>query len=232
MRKLAVFVEGYTEVVFMAKLVEEVAGKNNVLIEHREIRGGSTTKRTMRRIKAARPGTGQEYFVLIYDCGGDETVKKRILEEHQNLTKEGYSSIIGLRDVRPKFTHADIPKLEANLPKYVKTSLIPVVFVLAIMEIEAWFLAEATHYQKIDAAITVAAIKATLGFDPESDDMEQRLAPADDLNKCYAIGGKNYVKHRAQDTVDALDYALIYVRLREKFRYVERLMGALETFLA
>jgi len=231
MNRLAVFVEGYTEVVFVEKLIEEIAG-DNVLIEQREIRGGSTTRRTMGLIKATKPDTGQKYFVLLVDCGGDDLVKTRILEEHANLTKKGYSQIVGIRDVRPKFSHEDIPKLEANLPKYVKTSLIPVQFILAIMEIEAWFLAETTHFAKIDPAITVVAIKARLGFDPENDDMQRRLAPADDLTNCYAIGGKTYLKRQAKDTVEALDYALIYMELREKFNYLDRLIGSIELFLA
>lgn len=231
MNRLAVFVEGYTEVVFVEKLFEEIAGENRVLIEHREIRGGSKTSRTMGLVKAAKLNTGQRYFVLLVDCGGDEQVKTRIREEHENLTRKGYSRIIGIRDVRPNFTHADIPRLEANLTKYVKTSFIPVQFILSIMEIESWFLAEATHYATIDPSITVEAIKARLGFDPENDDMEQRVAPADDLNNCYAIGGKTYVKHEAKDTVDALDYALIYMELCNKFKYLKRLIASIETFL-
>jgi len=231
MNRLAVFVEGYTEVLFAEKLIEEIAGKSKVKIELREIRGGSATRRTMGLLKAARPDTGQQYFVLLVDCGGDDLVKTRILEEHALLTKKGYSKIIGIRDVRPKFTYADIPKLEANLPKYVKTSLIPVEFILSIMEIEAWFLAETTHYPRIDPFITVAAIKAALGFDPENDDMEQRLAPAQDLSNCYAICGKVYVKHRAKDTVDALDYTLIYMVLCNKFKYLKRLVASIDTFL-
>jgi hypothetical protein len=231
MNRLAVFVEGYTEVVFVEKLIEEIAGRNDVIIEHREIRGGSRARRTMRLIKAARPRTDERFFVLILDCGGDEPVKARIREEHESLSKKGYSAIIGLRDVRPKFTHADVPKLEALLPRYIKTSLIPVVFILAIMEIEAWFLTESTHFGKIDPLITVAAIKATLGFDPENEDMEQRSAPADDLNNCYQIGGKGYVKHNAQDTVDALDYAIIYLEFPKKHKYVSRLVSTIDSFL-
>lgn len=232
MKKLAVFVEGYTEVVFVEKLIEEIAGKTNVLIEHREIRGGSTTRRTFARVRAAQPNTGQKYFILIIDCGGDRLVKTRILEEHENLTRSGYVQIIGLRDVRPDFTHAEIPALEKGLPKYIKTSLISVEFILAILEIEAWFLAEVTHYAKIDPAITVAAIKAALLFDPENDDLEQRLAPAEDLNRCYALGGKVYQKGLAKETVDALDYARIYLELGKKFRYLDRLMQSISTFLA
>jgi hypothetical protein len=232
MNKLAVFVEGYTEAVFAEKLVEEIAGKNKVLIEQRKIYGGSTTKRRMRLVKVARPDAGQKYFVLIFDCGGDEQVKTRIREEHDNLTRNGYLKIIGIRDVRPNFTHAEIPKLEANLPKYVKTSLIPVEFILAIMEIEAWFLAEATHFPTIDPSITVQAIKVTLGFDPENDDMEQRTFPSNDLNNCYSIGGKSYLKHNAKDTVDALDFTLIYMELCNKFRYLKRLIVSIDAFLS
>ena len=231
MNRLAVFVEGYTEVMFVERLIEEIAGNHRVLIEQRVIRGGGATRRTMGLVKAAKSPTGQKYFVLIVDCGGDEQVKTRMLEEHQNLTAKGYLGIIGIRDVRPKFTHADIPKLEANLPKYVKTSLIPVQFILSIMEIEAWFLAETTHYQKIDPSITVEAIKARLGFDPETDDMEQRVAPADDLKNCYAIGGKTYLKHQAKNTVGALDYTLIYMEHCNKFRYLKRLITSIDTFL-
>jgi hypothetical protein len=64
---------------------------------------------------------------------------------------------------------------------FIRTSLIPVDFVLAVMEIEAWFLAETTHYARIDPAITMAAIKSTLGFDPENDDLQRRPSPAEDL---------------------------------------------------
>ncbi len=146
MNKLAVFVEGKTEVLFIERLIEEIAGEMNVLIEQRQIRGGSTCERSMLTIKAARQKTSQKYFVLIYDCGGDGSVKTQIVEEHENLNDSGYSRIIGLRDVRGRLTHADIPKLEKQLPLDIQTSLIPVDFILAIMEIEAWFLAETTHY--------------------------------------------------------------------------------------
>lgn len=231
MNRLAVFVEGYTEVLFVEKLIEEIAGQNKVRIEHKTIRGGSTTRRTMKLIKAARPSSGEKYYVLIFDCGGDEQVKTRILEEHENLTKTGYSRLIGIRDVRPQFVHNDIPKLEAGLTKYIKTSLAPVTFILAIMEIEAWFLAEASHFPRIEPSITVSEIKAKLGFDPENDDLAQRSYPAEDLNACYAIGGRSYLKRQSKVTVDALDFALIYTALRGKIQYLDRLSSAIDTFL-
>jgi len=232
MNKLAVFVEGYTEVVFIEKLIEEIAGIKNVRIESKAIRGGTNAKRTIRTIKAAQPDTGQRFYVLIMDCGGDRQVKSRIIEEHDNLTKSDYIKIIGVRDVRPDFTYSEIPRLEANLPLYVKTSLIPVEFILGVMEIETWFLAETTHYSKIDPAITVTAIKATLGFDPENDNLELRPNPAVDLNNCYAIGGKSYEKNRIQDTTEVLDYLQVYMELNKKFKYIDRLVSSIDSFLA
>jgi hypothetical protein len=232
MNKLAIFVEGYTEVVFADKLVREIAGEHNVLIEWRRIKGGSASRRSYAQLQAAKENTGQKYFVQIVDCGGDQLVKTRIVEEHENLTRAGYSKIIGVRDVRPDFTYADIPRLEVSLRTYIKTSLAPVEFILAVMEIEAWFLAEATHFPKIDPTITVPAIIATVGLDPENDDLQLRPTPTDDLKACYAIGGKMYEKHAALTTVNALEFARVYFELGKRFPHLQRLIANIEAFLS
>lgn len=231
MNRLAIFVEGYTEAIFITRLIEEIAGKNKVEIEHREIRGGTTVRRTAKLIKATKASTGQDYFVLLFDCGGDDAVKTRILEEHTGLTNRGYSKIIGIRDVRPKFSHSDIPRLRTGLRTYIKTALCPVDFLLSIMEIEAWFLAEHNHFSKIDPLITLDAIKSNLHFDPANDDMQHRAFPSKDLNDCYGIAGKNYFKHQISNTVDALDYAYIYFEVSEKFADLKSLVAEVDTFL-
>src|SRR5260370_37672834 len=63
MNKMAVFVEGYTEVVFIDKLIQEIADKNAVLIEWRQITGGTNCPRWNHQIRAAGPNTGQQHFV-------------------------------------------------------------------------------------------------------------------------------------------------------------------------
>jgi hypothetical protein len=45
MNKMAVFVEGYTEVVFVDKLIREIANENSVRIQWRRIDGGTTCPR-------------------------------------------------------------------------------------------------------------------------------------------------------------------------------------------
>src|SRR4051812_48015868 len=112
MNKMAIFVEGYTEVVFIDRLIEELANKNSVLIEWRVIRGGMSSSRTTRMLKAKAPEPDREHLVVIFDCGNDDLVKTRIRQEYQNLTTAGYSRIVCLRDVYPTFTYDDIHVLE------------------------------------------------------------------------------------------------------------------------
>ena len=55
MNRLAVFVEGHTEMVYVERLIEEIAGQNKVLLEHIEIRGG---RKVPRPPAAAAGGSG------------------------------------------------------------------------------------------------------------------------------------------------------------------------------
>ena len=231
MHKLAVFVEGYTELLFVDRLISEICGEN-IVTEHCEIIGGGKNKkipRVARITKAAAADHDKRFFILIYDCRGDRQVAARIQQEHEPLTRAGFSKIIGIRDVFPDYLHADIPKLERLLKKYIKTSLIPVEFILPIMELEAWFLAEFNHFAKINSSITTAEIKSKLGFDPEHDDLSLRLTPTEDLNSAYMLGGKSYVKG-VDSTIKALDYPFLYVELTKKIPYLNRLGMSIDDF--
>lgn len=230
MRKLAIFVEGYTEVLFLTKIIEEAAGRANVIVEQRAIRGGSSVARSNSILKAARKATDEKYYVLIVDCGGDQLVKSRIIEEHERLTKNGYSKVIGVRDVRPDFTRADIPRLSRGLKKYIKTSLIPVEFFLAVMEIEAWFLSETSHFSEIHMDLSPELIHVKLGFHPTHDDMSLRDNPTKDIHESYCLVGESYQKG-AVKTVDAIDAAAIYMEVKEKFPFLRSLIESIDSFL-
>lgn len=218
---------------FLTMHEEEVTAETlqmngNVMLERKT--GGQGT--IYAEEKAARPDTGQQYYVLLVDCGGDDLVKSRIMEEHEKLTRNNYSRIIGIRDVRPKYTLAEIPSLERGLPKYIKTALIPVDFVLSIMEIEAWFLAEFNHFPRIHHSITIDAIRRILGFDPSVDDMAQRPNPTDDMQACYAIGGEIYEKANTAKTIAALDPAFVYLELTKRIPYLKGFTTKIDEFLA
>lgn len=231
MHKLAIFVEGYTELCFVDRLIAEIANAKSLAVQHMQISGGSTVSRKIKRLNVTTVTTETKHYIQIYNCGGDELVKSRIQEEHASLSRSAFQRIIGLRDVKP-IARADIPKLEFGLRGGIKTSLIPVEFVLSIMEIEAWFLSEFTHFPKIDPLINVASISATLGFNPQTDDMSLRLDPLADITNCYAIAGKQYSKGNAPVTVNALDMNRVYLDLRTTIPYLNSFLNSIDTFLS
>lgn len=231
MKRLAFFVEGYSELLFIEKLIWKIADSKNVTIDRGSIKGGKTIPRLFEIFTATNVTSGDEYYVLIVNCQGDRQVKSRMIEEHKRFTDQGYEKIIGLRDVRPDFQHSDIPRLKTHMQQDFDPSLAPAEVILSTMEIESLFLGEATHFEKIDPAITASSINARLGFDPVSDDMELRPEPAVDLTNCYAIAGKTYNKYLVQDTINVLDFDHIHLVQPARFQSLARLVSNIDNFL-
>lgn len=233
MKKLAVFVEGQTEQIFIEKLLVEAAGKSHIAIEKRRALGGQSAKRRLRLIEASTPDSRHKYLAQIVDCGSDNRVKSDILERYEGLVAQGFKTIIGVRDVFPDATYADIPLLRSGLHRYLKTNPIEVIFVLGVMEIEAWFIAEHTHLQRLHPSLTPSLIKSRLGFDPSTDDIQLRPHPTEDLDNIYHLAGLKYAKdkNRVQRTVSVLDYERIYLELPSKLPDLKTLVDTITKFL-
>lgn len=233
MNKLAIFVEGQTEQIFAEKLVTEIAGAANVHIEKRKTRGSAKRERTMTLVEARAFDPDAEYFVQIVDCGRDEEVKSDIVERYDRLVEAGFQGIIGIRDVWPHKRDV-IPQLRKGFRYRLKTDPISPVFVLAIMETEAWFLAEHTHFAHIHPALTVDRIKTELGFDPSTDDMQLRDYPSNDLDRIYFIETLVYDKSKTnvQRTVNALDFDSVRTEIVTKFADLQTLVDSIERFLS
>lgn len=235
MRKIAFFVEGRTELHFISYLLQQVATDGHMQVDLRQIRGGGKrgkTPRTVTTIDIKPTAGGEQFYALVYDCGSDAQVKIQIAEEHSFLTQDGYEVIVGIRDVRPEYGKNQLNELRKILRLGIDKSLAPVMFVLPTAEIEAWFLAEHTHFSRIDPGLTTPAIAQALGFDPTSDDMSDRLEPATDLNNCYQIVGKSYAKSKALRTIKSLDMDHVYLQLVDKVPELKRLVLAVDKFLA
>ena len=234
MKKLAVFVEGQTEQLFIERLITEIAGANAIAIEKRKLTGESRSISHWVRLWASAPDPGREYFVLIIDCSGYNRVKSDILDNYNSLVSSGYSAIVGIRDVFPEFNQADINKLRSGLNYGLKTKPIRVVFALGVMEIETWFICEHTHFGRVHPALTTASIKANLGFDPSVDDIQLRLSPSADLDAIYNLVGQRYKKDRRsiQLTVNRLDYGFLYFSVLHRLPDLNMLVESINAFLA
>jgi hypothetical protein len=229
MRKLAVFVEGLTERLFLESLLKAIAGARKCRIETHQVYGNKWVL-----IRAADPLAASEFFVLLVDCSNDTKVKSEIRDNYHGLVNAGYQSIIGIRDVYPDVTYDQIQRLRDGLPKDIQPQPIPVVFILSIMEVEAWFLAEHTHFTKIHPDLTCERIKAAKGFDPSTDDMQLRPHPKGDLIEIYHLVGMGYGKRRKhiQRTIDDLDYGRFYLDLTDKFPDLKLLTVSIDQFLS
>ena len=211
MRKVAVFVEGMTEQRFVVNLVEELLGNKAALIQRGELHKGAINYQP---ITGTRSDTAATVMVLVVDCRGDEQVKTQIRDQYQWLVAAGYGAILGLRDVYP-FLRAKIPNLQAALNAGLPTYPVVPSMHLAVMEIEAWFIAETTHFDRLHPALTVAAIGAG-GFNVHQP-CEAWNHPAETLDEIYKLVGCRYLKRdgsksnrRVSRTLKALSFDRLY----------------------
>lgn len=213
MKKLAIFVEGQTEQIFVEKLLKEIAGRNNIAITVVSL-NGKQGKRITIEIMSDPVITTTKFYVLVYNSGSDSSVVSDMRDRFNSLKQLGYERIIGLRDVYP-IPISDKLKLESGLRYSLPKDTIPIDIVLAVMEIEAWFLAEWSHFMKVNPLLTPENIQANFGFNPKIDDMEARHHPADDLHQIYRLVGRAYkkTKNQVNTIVSNLDYDFMYVEL-------------------
>jgi len=209
-RKIALVVEGLTEASFIEKFVREIFTENQVSI--RTIKRDTSKKGNNWVVISSESVTDNtKFFFLIVNCSTDSKVKSYINENRKTLIDEGFEKIVGLIDLYP-LEKSDFHKHSQGLYYRVPQVPIPTVFVISIMEIETWFLAETSHFERIHQAITVERINTDLGIDLGNIDFEEIPAPAKLLNDIYHLEGFAYRKRATniQRTVDAIDYSRMY----------------------
>lgn len=230
--RLAFFVEGLTEKEFLKRLIREIFGIKRVAIEERDITGGKKHPVSISKIESETLEIGVKYYILIYDCGGDGKIKSYILDQRESLINSGYKKIIGLRDVYP-IAREEIHKLIYGLNFKVPQKDIVIKFVLSTMELEAFFLAEESHFLKIDDNLSIDRINEVFGFDPSSSNPELIDNPATLLNEIYSLEGKKYLKKKSSilKTVESLDYANMYFIVRNRVNSLNQLITEFEEVL-
>lgn len=229
-KKIAVFVEGLTEQEFTIQLLTEIAGIRGINFEIKKQHGGTLSFVEMRS-SPANPPQPASIYVLVVNCCTDNQVKTQIRDQYNSLSTAGYSLIVGLRDIYP-FQHHEIQDIEAALPIGLPTGNLPIRMHLAVLEIEAWFLEELTHFEKIHSTITGDTL-INNGFDYRTTRAHTLPHPSETLDNIYKAGGARYQKKRRQiqKTVTALSYEELYVNARQKAPSLDSFISSLEAGL-
>lgn len=206
MLKVAFFVEGQTERIFLRKLIAEIFGLKNISYEIRKSWGGQITT-----IESIGSTDKTKWHFQIVDCGGDSTVKSTALDNKDSLIKQGYSHIVGLRDVFP-IQFKEINNLKKGLYYNVPQKEIKIDFVLCVMEIESWFISECSHFERIHPNLSSGYILSNTGMNPCDDNIELIYNPALALDQIYKLVGLRYNKKEknASRTINNLNYHSLY----------------------
>lgn len=235
LKRLAIFVEGQTEVLLVDRLLGELAGKKGLTIEIQRADGGgkSGRERSFRTFTLKKSDSPESrYYVLIRSSNNDERVTSDIREQALDLAKKGYEQIMGLRDVYP-LEYADIGKIENGIKKALKqvNSHINCSVFLSVMEVEAWFLAEEHHYRRMNRRLTPDLIKSVTGIDVMGN-IELIRHPSDSLNQIYGIVGQSYRKKRTkvQSIVDKLNIENFYSSVAARVPHLGQFIQELDRF--
>ena len=101
------------------------------------------------------------------------------------------------------------------------------------MEIETWFLAELTHYNKLHTDLTLNLIASNVKDLEKIVDYEKEVShPSDLLNRIYNLVGFAYRKkaNQIQRTVNRLGYTEMYVDLRNRLDSLNEFITYLDDF--
>lgn len=232
MKKLAIYVEGQTEQKFVSSLIKEIAGKNNLTIHLEKMHGGKKIPRSAIAL-SAKSNTGEnEFYVLIRDCGGDSRVKSDIKDNIQKHAENGFCKVIGLLDVYPQ-DRANLPKLIMYSKTGMPTKYIPFSIIYTVMEIEAWFICESSHFSKFHSSLDIKLVEDSLGTPLSVDNIENIHQPAKVLNDIYSLVGMEYDKKSStvDSVINCLDYERIYIELRENIKSLNLLIDDIDGFL-
>jgi hypothetical protein len=232
-KKIACFVEGQTEQIFVERLFQEIAGHKNISIKTYKFQGNKAN-RISQPLKLSTIKNAP-FFVLLYNCDCDSQVVSDIRKQHESLTNSGYEKILGLRDLYPDPLERKQEKETGTtgLLKHLQKTGVPISVIYAVMEIEAWFLAEWNYFAKIDNRLTCDFILQKCGLDLRNIDVEQRLHPSQDLDEIYRLVSRNYDKSEktSQEIINNLDYEFLYLHLVNSVKQLKRFIDEIDSFL-
>jgi hypothetical protein len=203
MRRVAIFTEGQTELIFIRYLVGMEIGWDKISIRCISL---TRNKSTLAGLNYENPYA--DVLFQIIDVGNDELVLSAIKEREEHLLKSGFNKILGLRDMYSenylnragrKISPAIINQFIENAKYIIQKMSSPdrIFFHFAIMEVEAWFLAMWMVFGRIHTILTVQYIEQKLNFRLDQIDPQIHFVnPSREVEHILGLVGRKYGKTR------------------------------------
>lgn len=203
MSKVAIFVEGQSEQIFIRHLLLRTMDCSKVSFICLRLYAGKTIP-----ARFDYPNPHAEMSFLIVNVGQDEKVLSEIKEREEDLIKQGFDRIIGLRDMYSEkylkrspsgidnsVTRAFIDGWNSTIQSMSEPSKIKMH--IAIMELEAWFLAMYDIFSRINSILSVDYIEKELGFNlADIDPQNEFFKPAEEVYRIFQLVGARYQKSK------------------------------------
>ena len=201
MSKVAIFVEGQSEQIFIRHLLLRTMDCSKVSFTCLRLYAGKTVP-----ARFDYPNPHAEKSFLIVNVGQDEKVLSEIKEREEDLIKKGFDRIIGLRDMYSEkylkrspsgidnsVTMAFTNSWNSTIQRMSNPSKIKIY--IAIMELEAWFLAMYNIFSRINSRLSVDYIEKELGFNLANiDPQTEFFKPTEEVDRIFQLVGPPYKK--------------------------------------
>jgi hypothetical protein len=224
--KIAIFVEGQTELIFVRDMLLMLFEHTNIHLECYNL--FTDTKRDKAEYAVLNPEA--EFCFEINNIGNDNRVLQAILNREQHMWNLGFDRIIGLRDMYSRNYKETLA--QKGLPNAIDTAINQafitgtnstiqkqakqpdkIFFHYSIMEIEAWILGMYFIFEEFDGLLTSEYIKEKLGFDlTEANVAEAFFRPAEILGNILDLSAEKYEKSKSDINSIAAKMDKMYVQ--------------------
>ncbi|MCK4830402.1 hypothetical protein KA005_82555 [bacterium] len=209
MTKVAIFVEGQSELIFLRYFLPLRLGWEKI-----SFRCVNLYADEMRGSPYEHPNPYAEVHFLIVNVANDEKVLSAVKDREKYLIQHGYEKIIGLRDmyseeyrkkagdiINDRIITQFINAFQETIEKMSEPDKVKMCF--AIMELEAWFLGVYNIFERLDPVLTVVYIEERLGFNLSViDPQTEFFKPADRVTDILGLVDRSYQK--SKDDIESI----------------------------
>lgn len=206
MIKIAIFVEGHTELIFMREYLLKMYEYQNIWVECFTL----FTDGNFNETEYSVINEEAAFLYQIINVGNDNAVLTRLLKREKYLWSMGFHLIFAVRDMYSKKYREKVKTAQINHEinqRFIEdtneeiqyTALQPqnIHFCYAIMEVEAWILGLKNCFTHLDAQLQSGYIAEKLGYNLDQLDPEVTFFhPASNMEEIYKLVGKTYNKSK------------------------------------